>query len=617
MARLGRRQPNRPIILHAKAPLEVPQQVAGLRLWLAADKITGLSGGAAVSTWADASGLGNDATQTTGAAQPTYQTAVVNGLPVVRFDITGTADWMNLATADFLAATNAIGAIAFFAVVKMSATDATTRDYLSISTPTGANARFKAGQRAPAANTWGMTVRRADTDGAASLEAGTSDTSWHVHSAIIDYVNGDGFLNLDGTQIGSNLALTTSGTTSATNSIASAVGARGDGLGEFWPGDIAELIVYVGANKIADADRDLVTNYLLTKYAITTGTNYTQTVTDPEGLLDSQTQAASYAQTTTDPEGALDGAAQAATFTQTATDPAGILDTSSASFVLSQTITDPVGLLDAASQTATLIRSQTDPEGLLDTASQAASFTQALTDPEGLLDGVTYDKGVLLTLTDPVGITDGGIATSAQLTLTDPLGLLDAANQITTATRSQTDPEGVLDSQSQSLSGSQSQTITDPVGLVDSSPQAASSTQTATDPIGLLDVKGEQLDRPLTDPVGLLDSQARLAAATPTVTDPVGLLDAASQSLAAAQATTDPVGITDSRTQDATGPSGQTHINPIGITDLIIYTLVNVAPRWVEAASTASGLVEGTGITGGIVEGASFSVVVIEGSSSL
>src|SRR6266496_135322 len=132
------------------SPPPVPQQVPGLRLWLAADKILGLSGGAAVATWADASGRNNDATQTTAVAQPTYQTAVINGLPVVRFDSAGTADWLNLGTTDFLAATNAVGAIAFFAVTAMSSTDATTRDYLSISTPTGANARLKAGQRAPA-----------------------------------------------------------------------------------------------------------------------------------------------------------------------------------------------------------------------------------------------------------------------------------------------------------------------------------------------------------------------------------------------------------------------------------------------------------------------------------
>jgi hypothetical protein len=251
--------------------LPVPLQVAGLRLWLAADLISGLSGGAAVATWPDASGRSNDATQGTGANQPTYQTAVINGLPVVRFD--GSNDCLLLATSDLLAATNAIGAISFFAVAKLSATAATTNDYLSISTGTAANsARLKAGQRAPAGSgVWGMTARRLDADAAANIEDANDDTAWHVHSAIMDYVNGDGFLNLDGTQIGSNLALTSSGTTSATNALAAAVGGRADGLGEFWAGDIAELIMYVGAAKIADADRDLVTNYLLTKYAITGG----------------------------------------------------------------------------------------------------------------------------------------------------------------------------------------------------------------------------------------------------------------------------------------------------------------------------------------------------------
>ncbi len=255
------------------SPPPIPQQVPGLRLWLAADKILGLSGGAAVATWADASGRNNDATQTTAGAQPTYQTAVINGLPVVRFDSTGTADWLNLGTTDFLAATNGVGAIAFFAVTAMSSTDATTRDYLSISTPTGANARLKAGQRAPAgAGVWGMTARRADADAAASIEDGTDNTAWHVHGAVMDYANGAGFLYLDGAQIGTNAALTSAGTTAATNSVAAAVGARGDGLGEFWPGDIAELIVYVGVAKIADADRDLVTGYLLGKYNLVAAT---------------------------------------------------------------------------------------------------------------------------------------------------------------------------------------------------------------------------------------------------------------------------------------------------------------------------------------------------------
>jgi Concanavalin A-like lectin/glucanases superfamily len=255
------------------SPPPVPQQVPGLRLWLAADKILGLSGGAAVATWADASGRNNDAIQGTAAAQPTYQTNVINGLPVVRFDTTGTADWLNLATTDFLAATNAVGGITFFAVAKLQATAATTNDYLSIGQGTvGSNARMKAGQRAGTAGVWGMTVRRSDGDAALSLEDAADDTSWHVHAAVMDFASGAATLYVDGVQVASNPSLTTTGLTSATNALVAAVGARGDGLGEFWAGDIAELICYVGATAIASADRDLVTNYLLAKYAITAAT---------------------------------------------------------------------------------------------------------------------------------------------------------------------------------------------------------------------------------------------------------------------------------------------------------------------------------------------------------
>ena len=55
-----------------------------LKVWLRADSLA-VANGAAVSTWADQSGNGNDATQLTSTNQPTYVTGVLNGLPVVRF----------------------------------------------------------------------------------------------------------------------------------------------------------------------------------------------------------------------------------------------------------------------------------------------------------------------------------------------------------------------------------------------------------------------------------------------------------------------------------------------------------------------------------------------------
>lgn len=50
-----------------------------------AEDIAGLSDGDPIATWADSSGNGRNATQSNASARPIYKTAIVNGLPVVRF----------------------------------------------------------------------------------------------------------------------------------------------------------------------------------------------------------------------------------------------------------------------------------------------------------------------------------------------------------------------------------------------------------------------------------------------------------------------------------------------------------------------------------------------------
>ncbi|MDR3459629.1 MAG: glycoside hydrolase family 2 TIM barrel-domain containing protein [Verrucomicrobiae bacterium] len=69
------------------APPVVPP-LPQLTTWFKADAITGLVNGAAVSLWPDASGQGDNATQTTAGQMPKYVTGAINGLPVVRFNST-------------------------------------------------------------------------------------------------------------------------------------------------------------------------------------------------------------------------------------------------------------------------------------------------------------------------------------------------------------------------------------------------------------------------------------------------------------------------------------------------------------------------------------------------
>lgn len=56
------------------------------KLWLKADAIVGLNDGDPVSSWADSSGNGHDATEATTTAQPIYKVNILNGYPAIRFD---------------------------------------------------------------------------------------------------------------------------------------------------------------------------------------------------------------------------------------------------------------------------------------------------------------------------------------------------------------------------------------------------------------------------------------------------------------------------------------------------------------------------------------------------
>jgi hypothetical protein len=71
-----------------------PQSIQNLIAWYAADRISGISNGASVSSWPDLSGNGNNLSQATGANQPTYLVSSINGRPAVSFN--GTSSVMSL-----------------------------------------------------------------------------------------------------------------------------------------------------------------------------------------------------------------------------------------------------------------------------------------------------------------------------------------------------------------------------------------------------------------------------------------------------------------------------------------------------------------------------------------
>jgi hypothetical protein len=100
-----------------------PVSIVGLLLWLKAD--AGLydatsggslvtSDGAAVARWEDQSGSGNHATQATSGNRPVLKTAIVNGLPVIRF-VSASSQYL---TAPDIAGLDNAAAFTLFVVAK-------------------------------------------------------------------------------------------------------------------------------------------------------------------------------------------------------------------------------------------------------------------------------------------------------------------------------------------------------------------------------------------------------------------------------------------------------------------------------------------------------------------
>lgn len=223
--------------------MATPDTVATLNAWWKADSLA-LSNGAAVATWTDSSGGAADATQATGTAQPLFQTAQVNGLPVVRFD--GTDDHLVSTASSSLTATTV------FAVVK----PANVANYMTIR-----GSDIDNGLQFRLDNTGKMQMVAENIALVGTATTTLSTTLFQV--ATISFTSGASYnFYLNGTADGGTTTGVSIGA-SATTSIARNL----PGGGESFNGDIAEIIVY--SSVLSTGDRATVHSYLADKYGIT------------------------------------------------------------------------------------------------------------------------------------------------------------------------------------------------------------------------------------------------------------------------------------------------------------------------------------------------------------
>lgn len=219
--------------------MAIPTDIAGLQGWYKADGLA-LNDGDAVATWTDSSGLANDAAQATGANQPIYKTSILNGQSVVRFD--GTNDFMSVAGITNNTATRTI-----FFVAKATSVP-TDRVVWALSATSIMAAHASDAQ-------WLYYGNAVD---AAVLIGGDATANFATIACRINSVTSVDLYRDEGVLTNLDPEDTFSGAAALT------IGANSGGGSAWWPGDIAELIVFNAA--LSDANRQAMTDYLYAKW---------------------------------------------------------------------------------------------------------------------------------------------------------------------------------------------------------------------------------------------------------------------------------------------------------------------------------------------------------------
>lgn len=233
-----------------------PSILPSLKLWLAADRIAGLSDGDPVTTWADLSGQGNNATQGTGAAKPLFKTNIANGRPGVLGD--GVDDFMSL-PAGLLTALMA-GDRTVFAVAKWVAHAADAK-VMAIYNG-GFSTRFGIGEdNGGAGAQWAFiyTTGAAAQTISAAIGVVPSANTTQISEAVQSGVNYTGLTN--GTQVGT---VTNAGVEAPSQG---AIFAGAGGSNQFGNLYILEVVAYSAA--LSAADRARVRRYLGTRWGVT------------------------------------------------------------------------------------------------------------------------------------------------------------------------------------------------------------------------------------------------------------------------------------------------------------------------------------------------------------
>ncbi|MEQ8904128.1 T9SS type A sorting domain-containing protein [Ekhidna sp.] len=224
-----------------------------LVLWLDPDKGIA-SSGTNVTDWADQSNSGLNATQTTSTDQPIYKANALNGHAALEFD--GANTFLTMGDVlDYVPGTDAITVFVMFKSLE-------TGTFIARAGATAGNRQY---QFFTTGGNYSQIIGGTQTTGAATV----NDDTWRIMSSVVSTTDVNSFL--DGT---SDITAGAIGTNSETTNVT--IGARTDGGGFLYEGDLAEILMF--DTDLTSSQRRDVETYLALKYAMTldiSGQNYT------------------------------------------------------------------------------------------------------------------------------------------------------------------------------------------------------------------------------------------------------------------------------------------------------------------------------------------------------
>ncbi len=221
-----------------------PGEVGNLRLWLSADRVAGLADGAALATWSDASGLGNDLA---GSGSPTWESTALNGMPAVRFVAASSQYFTRAAVSGFDGKT-----MALFLVLNWTGTGADSVVFSAGPNPNG-KAVFLRGSSGHVTLTKNSVINLLETGYRIETPTGPMILSLAGDATGLMFCYRDGVVQ----------GVTVDGTTFSAGDLF--VGARA-GPGVFMEGWVAEVVYYDA--DLSQANREGILCHLSKKYGV-------------------------------------------------------------------------------------------------------------------------------------------------------------------------------------------------------------------------------------------------------------------------------------------------------------------------------------------------------------